>query len=558
MRFNMSPARLHRLSWQLTCLLFATSATATISPSNTSTARPGWGDGTLPLARAESNGRKIANVIPLTQEAVNSAKGNLYYTNFSNVANITADEIAYISCNPSDYNGFDSAQSVFEQAYQQANISAAILYSTATDYCDYDQNDSQQMVLQFAVYSMTSKTDSAFVLDAIDDLPAHMKYFVNIQGRSNDDNSNGGGNSNQAQNPLGPSPSTAVAMIILYSITGIITALFLVIIITGAVRAHRHPERYGPRNVLGRPRQSRARGLGRAILDTIPIVKFGEREQTKPTDVELGPAAGARDLNGANATSDEHANPPTTADQRSQAQPLGTEQVTGAPQEATPAEIEQHQSGIAPAQPVIAAASTGTENASSDETPGCSICTEDFEKGQDLRVLPCNHKFHPECVDPWLLNVSGTCPLCRVDLRPVDSHDSSASHDQDQVAPPLNPDTETSHRRRTAIRDILLFRHLPNSSAEERIGALRRLREQRRNHSGDLAGESTNPSVENIANTRDRRSRRISTRLSDAFGARARRERGDADPAQSNSAIVPPTGNTPTPGNNEPHNTSNT
>merc|ERR1712059_232641 len=82
---------------------------------------------------------------------------------------------------------------------------------------------------------------------------------------------------------------TAVAMIILYSITGVITALFLIIIITGAIRAHRHPERYGPRNVLGRPRQSRAKGLARAMLDTIPIVKFGEKEEdrAKPVDVEL-------------------------------------------------------------------------------------------------------------------------------------------------------------------------------------------------------------------------------------------------------------------------------
>jgi hypothetical protein len=28
-----------------------------------------------------------------------------------------------------------------------------------------------------------------------------------------------------------------------------------------------------------------------------------------------------------------------------------------------------------------------------------------------VRVLPCQHQFHPPCVDPWLVNVSGTCPL---------------------------------------------------------------------------------------------------------------------------------------------------
>ena len=25
----------------------------------------------------------------------------------------------------------------------------------------------------------------------------------------------------------------------------------------------------------------------------------------------------------------------------------------------------------------------------------CSVCTDDFTKGQDVRVLPCDHKFHP-------------------------------------------------------------------------------------------------------------------------------------------------------------------
>ena len=41
----------------------------------------------------------------------------------------------------------------------------------------------------------------------------------------------------------------------------------------------------------------------------------------------------------------------------------------------------------------------------------CSICTEDFVQGEDIRVLPCRHKFHLPCIEPWLLNISGTCPL---------------------------------------------------------------------------------------------------------------------------------------------------
>lgn len=47
----------------------------------------------------------------------------------------------------------------------------------------------------------------------------------------------------------------------------------------------------------------------------------------------------------------------------------------------------------------------------------CPICTESFTFGQGLRVLPCRHQFHPTCVDPWLLQRSSTCPMCRSDLR---------------------------------------------------------------------------------------------------------------------------------------------
>jgi hypothetical protein len=293
---------------------------------------------------------------------------------------LSAQEISYISCNQADYSGGLDPSKLLEQALGNHNLTAVILYSTQSDFCGY--NGPSEPLQEFPIFSMMERRASESLLDNVTHLDIASKFFVAIR-RMGQEPSDQTESHRPQQNPLGPSPSTAVAMIILYSITGIITALFLVIIVTGAIRAHRHPERYGPRNVLGRPRQSRARGLGRAILDTIPIVKFGEREpeQAKPTDVELGSASEARNVD--NATAD-----------------------AGAQDNLAGAEAAET-TGISPALPAVATGAPG-KSAAVEE---CSICAEEFSKGQDIRLLPCNHKYHPECVDPWLLNVSSTCPL---------------------------------------------------------------------------------------------------------------------------------------------------
>ncbi|KAF2872007.1 hypothetical protein BDV95DRAFT_31597 [Massariosphaeria phaeospora] len=468
---------------------------------------------------------------------------NLFNTNQTSFANVSSGEIAYISCDSANYDGMPP-EKVLEEAWKK-NISAAILYSTTADYCNYTNMQSglrDGSLTDFALFTTGNKEEAQKVYDNIDDLAISNKYFVTVNRvGARDDIPNAQGSIGGNQNPLGPSPSTAVAMIILYSITGVITALFLVIIVTGAIRAHRHPDRYGAHDVLGRPRQSRARGLGRAILDTIPIVKFGDRELSKPTDVELGSAAAARNADDARAGTEvetsQMANETTPTSQTATPRSLG---------------IEQH-SGIAPAEPLAAGVVSTQDSSTSDEALGCSICTEDFEKGQDIRVLPCDHKFHPDCVDPWLLNVSGTCPLCRVDLRPTTSHASADEADPDLLAPPLQPDTEVSHRRRSAFRDILSLRARPNASAEERISALRRLREQRRNGSGDVASGTANESLEDV--TANRRSKRMSVRLSEVFGSRPRRTGRDASPQPEESSSGP---GPPPRGDDTPNNTENT
>ncbi|KAH7401100.1 hypothetical protein DE146DRAFT_654916 [Phaeosphaeria sp. MPI-PUGE-AT-0046c] len=532
----MLSSRAQRLPWQSTWLLFATGATAamTITPSNTSTLDSSLFQGTLPLTHSNGDQGHIADLIPLTRQAAQqTVEGSLYNINSSTVAGITDGQVAFINCNTADFPGYVNPTSLFQDAYKAANISAVILYSTVSDYCAYQSNNNQQMLQDFAVFSMTNQQASASLLN---DVGKSSTLPIKVQGRG-DGNSNNGGF--VQQNPLGPSPSTAVAMIILYSITGIITALFLVIIVTGAVRAHRHPERYGPRNVLGRPRQSRARGLGRAILETIPIVKFGEKEPTKPTDVEL--ASTAETSRSVNAVT----TPGTQADGTTSASDdtPSTAGTTDATQANTLPSAEEHQEGIAAAQPVAtAAAAAGKDSSSHDDTLGCSICTEDFEKGQDLRVLPCDHKFHPECVDPWLLNVSGTCPLCRVDLRPVTSNDSSASHPDDltTTAPDAaEVEAEASQRHRTAFRDMLSLRYRPNATPQERIFYLRRLRDQRRNRgieaAENRASAATAGSSEDAADRR--RSKRMSARLSGVFGGRTRRDRSPQQNGESSRDV---------------------
>lgn len=42
----------------------------------------------------------------------------------------------------------------------------------------------------------------------------------------------------------------------------------------------------------------------------------------------------------------------------------------------------------------------------------CSICLDRFLKGSEVKILNCNHCFHRNCIDSWLLNLL-KCPLCR-------------------------------------------------------------------------------------------------------------------------------------------------
>ncbi|TKW25262.1 hypothetical protein SEVIR_3G107000v4 [Setaria viridis] len=63
----------------------------------------------------------------------------------------------------------------------------------------------------------------------------------------------------------------------------------------------------------------------------------------------------------------------------------------------------------------VLAAGTDKERVVSAEDAVCCICLARYVDNDELRLLPCGHFFHKDCVDKWL-KINALCPLCKAEL----------------------------------------------------------------------------------------------------------------------------------------------
>ncbi|KAL0940716.1 E3 ubiquitin-protein ligase [Colletotrichum truncatum] len=494
---------------------FNSARAATITSQNDI---PSWGQKSAMQLQLSSAAGDVVPltfiVIPSTQslglnqsELVRGAiriEGTMVSATTANYNSINSqNQIAYLSCDKPEGGGFITPDMMLSTLMEK-KPKAIVLYSTVGNWCSLSGEVPYQ-----SIFTMEDAGDASQALHILNGTNEVDILRVTITGNTTTDGREPGG--------APGSNNSAVAMSILYSITGLITLLFLIIIVTGAVRAHRYPERYGPRRALnGRPRQSRAKGLARAVLDTLPIVKFGERQDGIPKpdpSIELENASAVPTNERGVESHDEHRQHDSVP-----ANAKSTEATTSTTTAVAPEMI-----GAAVTTTTKAAAPAVTAKPAETEKPGgvqqdeanlgCTICTEDFSVGEDVRVLPCNHKFHPNCVDPWLVNVSGTCPLCRLDLRPQGDNTENPT---EELPPPLELDghetdgSSTTQRRPGRLFDL---NRLRNASAEERIQALRQYRTQQ---------QSQGEAEERSGAEPDERSRRakLADKLRDKFRIR--------------------------------------
>eukprot|EP00879_Flechtneria_rotunda_P031730 GHRR01034684.1.p1 GENE.GHRR01034684.1~~GHRR01034684.1.p1 ORF type:complete len:249 (+),score=78.95 GHRR01034684.1:83-748(+) len=57
-----------------------------------------------------------------------------------------------------------------------------------------------------------------------------------------------------------------------------------------------------------------------------------------------------------------------------------------------------------------------------DKSGLCAVCQCDFAPDETVKLLPCNHLYHQECVDHWL-QLNKMCPICNKEVTSSDQSD---------------------------------------------------------------------------------------------------------------------------------------
>lgn len=186
--------------------------------------------------------------------------------------------------------------------------------------------------------------------------------------------------------------------------------VFTIIFAAWAVRRI-HPLIAGPPS-LERPRIHEDRpqkGIARSILESIPVVRYS-------TGSQLNRPSRSEDL-------ERHDSIRDTSSMRqglALANEGQTKCVGGMPEVA--AEVDDGKRGEPEGHcrarehelTTLSKPNGSLENqrsATGDDQVDCPVCTEAFLRSDNIRVLPCGHIYHQHCIDPWLLEFAGTCPL---------------------------------------------------------------------------------------------------------------------------------------------------
>jgi hypothetical protein len=126
-----------------------------------------------------------------------------------------------------------------------------------------------------------------------------------------------------------------------------------------------------------------------------------------------------------------------------------------------------------------------TKNVDVEEEPSCSICLCEYDRGEKVVRLPCEHMYHESCLSSWTTHHT-RCPLCNYDL--MDGYEQPAS-------------VVTQQQAQQHAEEQRAFRNMALSALGRRIRPRNRMStssNRRRGTSGTTAADMATASNDSI------------------------------------------------------------
>ena len=90
----------------------------------------------------------------------------------------------------------------------------------------------------------------------------------------------------------------------------------------------------------------------------------------------------------------------------------------------------------------------------------CAVCLTDLNSSK-TKQLTCNHVFHENCINPWLVD-KDTCPLCREVVKKTLPTTPIINININIPAAPLNIPVRRTTQQRNSNRNLVLIQELIN------------------------------------------------------------------------------------------------
>ncbi|CAG8747284.1 4588_t:CDS:2 [Dentiscutata erythropus] len=238
------------------------------------------------------------------------------------------------------------------------------------------------------------------------------------------------------------------AMVILYTVSGILLGLFFIVVFINVIRSRLRP----PTDVQDQDDSNPKNGIAKAVLESFPVYFFTTRNKPDPKDTEKGKNV---DSDSDSVIKIEMSEPNENTDNRRRLYPIDEDN-----DYIIPGVFIGHNNNSSVSFTEIS--STITE-----EQLTCPICLGDFESGEELRILPCHHQYHTTCIDPWLLDISPMCPMCKADYTSWNINSISTIND-------------IASRSSTSIGSVASTHAFPHFRWAKYLKAIRRAGERRR------------------------------------------------------------------------------